>query len=145
MLHQIWNLNKYGVKRTRIVHSEKSSIGFSPKGFGNHMGVSLFKYKYHHELIPPCIYVIDEIKRVPGIGEVHPLTTLNDIDWIKPKKKKAIKTTYKFKSSSSDTVYKANKIESGGEVTYTCNCRGYFMKKDKKQGCTHIQQIKNKE
>lgn len=141
MLFEFWNLNKYGTKRTRILYSPKSSIGFG-KGFGKHHGCRRFKYEYKHEINPPVLVNLPGKKILPGYGEVHPKTTLDDIEWIKPKTKKTEKIIHEFKSSSSDVIYKVNEIRRGDEVSYSCSCPGYFRKKNKQEGCKHIQKLR---
>ena len=105
-LLQFTNLNKYGDKRTRIIYNPTTSIGFNPSGFGSFIGIRVFKYKYKHPIMPPGLVQLGGKKYiVPTWQEVLPETTLNDIEWIKPKIKKEKKSkskTWKFNSSSSD-------------------------------------------
>ena len=56
MLYEFSNHNKHGNIRSRIVSWPKGkAFGVNPKGFGNFIAVKVFKYEYHHELIPPSL------------------------------------------------------------------------------------------
>ena len=110
-LLQFTNLNKYGDKRTRIIYNPTTSIGFNPSGFGSFIGIRVFKYKYKHPIMSPGLVQLGGKKYiVPTWQEVLPETTLNDIEWIKPKIKKENKSKskkWKFNSSSSDLKWPA--------------------------------------
>tara|TARA_R110000803_G_scaffold37781_4_gene81571 strand:- start:29379 stop:29828 length:450 start_codon:yes stop_codon:yes gene_type:complete len=140
---QITNLNKHGNKRSRIVHHPTTQIGFNPNGFGSYFHVNIFKYDYNHPLIPPGLITLNNKRYiVPGWKEVHLNTTLNDINWVKPKIKKIDKfksKTWKFDSSSSNAVYTVTQVDS---VTLKCSCPGFFRAKDRNLGCKHVQKIR---
>jgi len=139
-LWEFTHLNKYGHRKTRIVYS-KGSLNVS-KGFGKLIIVKRFRYK-HKDLLPPGIVKLSNKTYInPGWQEVNPNTTLNDIEWIKPKKKISKKQIEKFEftSSSSNKTYIAKKITDGeGNKKYTCNCFGSVRAKDGK--CKHIKSI----
>lgn len=143
-LWEFKNLNKYGNFRTRIVHS-KGSLGIG-KGFGPIHMVRRFQYE-HREQYPPMLLDINGKKYLmPQWKVVHPQTTLEDIKWVKPKPKtkpqlQVIK--HEFTSSSSNSVYVTReKIDENGEITYACNCPGFYRAKDRK--CKHIKSLENK-
>ena len=142
-LLQFTNLNKYGDKRTRIIYNPTTSIGFNPSGFGSFIGIRVFKYKYKHPIMPPGLVQLGGKKYiVPTWQEVLPKTTLNDIEWIKPKIKKQNKSkskTWKFESSSSDLTYTVKQVDSD---TLRCNCPGFYRAKDRNLGCKHVQKVR---
>lgn len=142
-LLQFTNLNKHGNKRTRIVHRPTTQISINPSGFGSYAHVNVFKYEYKHPVLAPTLLKMDgKTYLMPEWREVHPETTLNDIIWkrSKPKKKDVFKQkTWKFKSSSSDSVYTTTQVDS---VTLKCNCPGFYRAKDRNLGCKHVQKVR---
>lgn len=140
-LFQVSTLNKYGNLRSRIVHRDSSQFTIRPKGFGKFIGVKRFKYEHVHSYVCPALTVINGKKYLlPDWKEVDPKTTLEDINWIKPTKPepKVEPNLFKFKSSSSDSIYTVRKIMD----TYKCNCPGYWRSKTRE--CKHIKEVKNK-
>ena len=144
-LWKISNFNKYDCVRSRILYRPNNSIfKINPHGFGRFMGISRFKYEYESHIPPSLANINGKLFISPGWVEVHPLTTLNDVYWVKPqppevKSKKSKKQEFKFESKSAPgSFYKVtvtdNKIK--------CNCSGYFRCKDKVKGCTHMQTVR---
>lgn len=133
--------NKHGNLRTRIVHSN-GSLNVSPK-FGSPIIVQKFKYQYKGLLRPGIITLASGTFLVPDWRKVDPNTTLEDIEWIKPKKKVVEKTKvikHEFKSSSSNKVYTTKEYhKTGGNISYSCNCFGSVRAKDGK--CLHIKSL----
>ena len=94
------------------------------------------KYNYEH-IYPPMFYKshIDSKLYLMPLGiEVHPETTMDDVNWTKPKLKKEIEHiqgsvgTYK-------TTYDPNK------KTYKCTCMGFWRSKG---NCKHVKALKEK-
>ena len=144
-LFKFSNLNKYGNIRSRILHRESSQFSINPKGFGKFIGVQRFKYDYTHPVLPPSLFTTREGKKyiVPAWTEVHPETTLEDINWIKPKltnEPKAGNDEWLMKSSSSDSIYR---VKKHGE-RFTCNCSGFWRALDREKGCKHVQEVRKK-
>ena len=140
-LFQVSTLNKYGNLRSRIVHRDSSQFTIKPKGFGKFIGVKRFKYEHVHSYVCPALTVISGKKYLlPDWKEVDLKTTLEDINWIKPIKPepKVEPNLFKFKSSSSDSIYTVRKIMD----SYKCNCPGYWRSKTRE--CKHIKEVKNK-
>ena len=142
-LLQFSNKNKYNNTRTRIIHNDTTSLGINPSGFGSFISVSVFKYEYEHPILAPSLFV--DLKGdkyiVPTWQKVHPKTELKDIIWkkTKVKKDKTEKKTWKFDSSSSDSVYTVTKVDS---ATLKCNCPGFYRAKDRNKGCKHVQKVR---
>ena len=135
-------LNKHGIKITKILYSESSSIGFSSKDLKNHMMLSPFKYQYKHPLIPPVIYKDSNGDLFLNSNQkLHPQTTLDDIFWDKPKQKEETRTLFEFKSNSSDVIYNVIKNEKGNKISFSCNCPGVWRSKDRQ--CKHIKSLMN--
>jgi hypothetical protein len=142
-LWKFTNLNKHGNYKTRIIYT-KGTLSIPGDGLGKVIFANRFKYKYEHPLIPPMIWKNNgKTYLMPLWKEVVEGTTLNDIEWVKPKAKKAEIIQHKFESSSSDKVYITKEyIEIDGSRKYSCNCPGVWRSKDRK--CKHIKSIEKK-
>ena len=140
-LWKFTNFNKYGNPRTRIMFRPDGE-GFSHgPGFGPTM-VSRFQYEVKGGNIPPSILELNgKTYIMPWWKEVEPETTLNDINWIKPKPKRMDPIIEMNTSGSSpDIVYKTSYYPSSNN--YYCNCPGKWMAKDGK--CKHIKALEAK-
>ena len=136
------NLNKHGNLRTRRFWQEKSNLSINPKGLGPSIFFRLFKYDCESQYPPTLLNIGGKKYIMPGWQEVLPETRLQDINWIKPKIKRAEVFEHKFKSSSNDKVYTTKEhVSVDGSRKYTCNCPGSWMAKDKSKGCKHQQQL----
>jgi len=144
VLYEFQNYNKYKNIRTRLIPIPNGKgFGVNPKGLGGFIGVRMFKYEYKHPLIPPSLAVINGQKYImPTWQPVIMETELNNINWVKPKVKRAKVIEHKFKSSSNDKVYITKEyISVDGIRKYTCSCPGSWMVKDKTKGCKHQQKL----
>jgi len=144
-LFKFQNLNKYGITRTRIVHSPTSQYSFKCRGLGTFVNVQRFRYEYHHPYMAPSMQVINGEKFIiPGDKKVHPETTFDDIVWIKPKKKKSKRTEpiieTHVSSTSKDIVYTTKYFPDSGKIH--CNCPGTWRAKDRR--CKHIKAMELK-
>ena len=142
-LWKFTNLNKYGNPRSRIIfRPDGEAFGFNPHGFGPFVNVQMFRYEYKHDIMPPALIVSNNKKYiVPTWEEVDPNTTLNDIEWVKPKPKnqKRAKTIIKTHISGSGLGEYTTKYypESG---KYHCSCPGYWRSGG---NCKHVKEMKN--
>ena len=132
------NLNKYGNLRTRRFYQEKSNLNINPKGFGSFVAFKLFKYNYEHHMSPSLANIGGKRYIVPIWQEVLPETTLNDINWIKPKLKVKEKPVIKTHISGSGLGEYTTKYypESG---KYHCTCPGYWRSRG---NCKHVKEMK---
>ena len=141
-LWKFTNLNKHGNSRTRIIHRpDGTAFGFNPHGLGSFVNVQMFKYEYKHDIWPPTLTVLNGQKYiVPTWQKVDPNTTLNDIQWIKPKPKVKRKETVikTFKSGSSDMTYTTKYYPTSGK--YFCDCPGSWRSFG---NCKHIKQMRD--
>ena len=137
------NLNKYGNPRSRIFHRpDGEAFSFNPNGFGSFVAVRRYKYEYEHPVMPPTILELNgKTYLMPLWKEVVKGTTVDDIEWIKPKPKKkrtepVIKT---FTSGSSDNVYTTKYYPDSGN--FHCTCPGSWRSRG---NCKHIKELRNK-
>ena len=133
--------NKHGMMRTRIIHTE-GSLSTSPK-FGSPQIARRFKYKYTHPVLPPMIWKHNgKTYLMPKWKEVLDGTTLDDIEWIKPKpkvKKEPVIETH-TSSSNADKVYKT--VYYPDSDKYYCDCTGRWRAFDNR--CKHIKELEKK-
>ena len=134
------NYNKHGNIRTRRFWQEKSNLSINPSGFGPSIFFRLFKYDHTNRISPSLLTLSGKTYIMPGWQEVLPQTRLSDINWVKPKVKRAEVIEHKFKSSCGKKTYTAKKyISVDGNVKYGCNCFGAIRAKDRR--CKHIKSI----
>ena len=145
-LIQFTNTNKYGTFRHRIVYRSWDKPFKIGRGFGPVVGVKAFKYTHEH-VYPPALFTssVDGQKYiVPGYQKVHPQTTLNDIEWVKPKPKNVEKAAdvfktneeFKFESKSEPGSFYVVRVVNGKAK---CNCAGQYRAKDRK--CKHMKEV----
>lgn len=151
-LHQVsetYKVNILGQEITYtnrfIQYTEGTSRGFKPASHMIGSSSRLFKYEYEHSMLPPTLFIspVDGQKYiVPTWQKVHPKTTLQDIEWIKPVtpvEAPIEKNTWKFESSS-DPGHFYTVRQSG--LKLTCNCSGFWRAKDRNKGCKHVQEVR---
>jgi hypothetical protein len=134
------NLNKYNNLRTRRFYQEKSNFSINPKGFGSFVAFKLFKYDYEHHIPPSLANVGGKKYIVPTWQEVLPETTLDDINWIKPKIKKILESKIITKVSNSNSglgKYTTKYYPESGK--YHCSCPGYWRSGG---NCKHVKEMK---
>lgn len=150
-LHQIIEKHKVVILGQEITYTnkfikytEKTSYGFKPSSSLISHSSRLFKYEHQHPTLPPALFTSPTSGKkfiVPTWIEVHPKTTLQDIEWIRPVKVEAPieKETWKFESSSEKGLF--YKVKKQGNKL-TCNCSGFFRAKDRNKGCKHVQEVR---
>lgn len=141
-LFEFTNFNKHGNIRTRIIHRDTPTFGFNPKGFGKMVQVKRFVYEVEDSLVPPRIFETYEGDKyiVPQWIKVHPKATDDDIVVKKAKKKRVKKDVFTVTSGSGDYHVRFDPYSK----QYTCDCMGFWRVKDKKKGCKHIIEVRNK-
>ena len=148
-LHQIIQKHKVNILGQEITYTnkflkytEKTSYGFKPSSSLVSHASRLFKYTYEHSYLPPTLVVLSGQKYImPTWQKVHPETTYNDIEWIKPVKIEVPveKNTWKFESAS-DPGHFYTVRQSG--LKLTCNCSGFWRAKDRR--CKHVKEVEQK-
>jgi hypothetical protein len=93
-LHQITERHKVNILGQEITytnkfirHTEGTSLHFKVSNSLISHASNLFKYRYEHDLLGPTLFVSSQTGKkyiMPTGQEVHPETTLKDIEWIKP-------------------------------------------------------------
>ena len=135
------NLNKPGNYRSRIIHTD-GPLSIPGSGFGPSIFANRFKYEYKEPVMPPSILKLNgKTYLMPLWKEVIEGTTIEDIEWIKPKQKRLDPIIeMNVSGSNPDIKYKTSYYPSSGN--YYCNCPGKWMAKDGK--CKHIKALEAK-
>ena len=142
MLYKFTNTNKYGNLRHRIIYRPNGEgFKFNPKGFGPFVNVEVFKYTYEHPILPPSLFTGTDGKKfiVPIWKEVLPETTLEDINWIKPKPKKVSVEKHEFQFESKSNPGHFYKVTVNNNKV-DCTCSGKWRAKDRQ--CRHMKDVK---
>lgn len=140
MLRKVITRYKDGTQTTEILYTETSTNSYIPSDDVVSVASQMFKYEVEHPTMNPALFSINGKKYIiPQWIEVHPLTTIDDVDWVKPKPK-VEKVTETFTSGSGMGNYKTT--YNPATQKYSCNCMGYFRSKDKR--CKHIKELEIK-
>jgi hypothetical protein len=145
MLKRLIVFYKDGRKEDNIIFVDGNSpTTIYPKADGIR-DAFLTPFKYKVKLKPGEAVAIVRLPNktilMPKGKEIHPKTTLDDVEIINVKKRveKPQEQIYKIESSSTGSMYMVREVAG----RYTCNCTGFFRVKDKSKGCKHIQDIKS--
>jgi hypothetical protein len=141
-LWEFKNLNKHGNFRTRIIHT-KGALSIPGSGFGPSVIARRFKYKYEEPVMAPTLFKTNgKTYLMPIWKEVIEGTTLDDIEWIKPKpkvKQEPIVETH-TSSSNANKTYKTIYYPESGK--FHCDCPGRWRAFDNR--CKHIKALEKK-
>jgi len=134
----LWEVTYKG--RTRVICTDSP---LKLPGSLSNLWVKRFRYKYEHPVMPPMVWNKgDKAYLMPIWKEVIKGTTVNDIEWIKPKIKKTEIETFNFESTTSGSLYTTKKFtKPNGEIKYSCTCPGVWRSKDRQ--CKHIKSLIN--
>ena len=149
-LHQIIEKHKVTILGQEITytnkfikHTESTTYGFKPQSSLVSCASRLLKYEYTHPTLGPTLFTTNDGEKyiMPTWQKVHPETTYNDIEWIKPETVKPVveKNTWKFESSSDPGTFYT--VRQTG-IKLTCNCQGVWRAKDRR--CKHIKEVEQK-
>ena len=133
-LHRIITVMQDKTRIDEIVYSETTNVSYKPiKGVVSRL-VQCFKYSVTTDVNPSVVTLNGKRMIVPSWQEVHPLTTINDIKWIKPQRRPRADISVK----TGDGKYKTTFNTATGH--YKCNCFGFYRAKDRR--CKHIKELK---
>lgn len=134
MLYEVQKRFDDGTEVNELVFSE-GAYSIDPTNI-KYCNVNLFKYKYEGQILPPTLINsprTGERYIVPTWQLVHPQTTLNDIEWIKPQPPKSEPIKFEVTGSNGD---KYNTIYNPNTKRWKCSCLGSWRAKDGM--CKHI-------
>ena len=134
MLYNVTIVYEDGKTSNELIKSNVP-ICLKPKQNGiKSTSVSVHKYEVE-QLYPPTLFTSPSNGKkyiIPSWIEVHPETTVDDINWTKPKLKKEI-----VKTEGSMGVYKTT--YDPNKKVYKCTCMGYWRSKG---NCKHVKALK---
>ena len=136
----LWSIKKCfqdGTVVNEIISSPKPYIINLKKEKVVSSMTKVHKYDYEH-IYPPTFYTDGNGDKfiMPLNIKCHPDTTVDDINWIKPKTKEVVeKNIFKFKSKSDSSVEYI--VRQLGDK-YKCNCPGFWRAKGK---CKHVVEL----
>ena len=124
-----------GTRTDEIVFNETTTTTFKPtKGVVSRL-VQCFKYRVTTDVNPSVVTLNGKRMIVPAWQEVHPQTTIDDIEWVKPQKRPRADVSVK----SADGKYKTTFNTLTGR--FKCSCMGYFRSKG---NCKHVKELRAK-
>jgi len=123
----------------KVIYTETSTLQIKGnKEVEGYWMISNYRYRVKSHTPPGIVRLPGKTYITPTWEECHPNTTLEDIIWDRPKKKR------KKEDQKSWTVLSSNKVDKysvkRGDGNFTCTCPGYF--RSKKRECKHIRGIK---
>lgn len=138
-LFRIIKINKHGkVTTDEIIYNNTTNLSYTPEEDIVSVWVSLFKYKVKGTVTPSLLEKDGKKWIVPQWKEVHPLTSLSDIQFIAPQKRP--RADIKVENTGSDgSKYKTTYNTTTGK--FKCDCMGFFRSRG---NCKHVKSLKEK-
>ena len=135
MLYNVKIKYSDGTVKEELISSQTPPVIYPERDNIVHSMVSVHKYDYEH-IYPPTLFIDSKGQKaiMPTGIEVHPDTTVNDINWTKPKLKKEIEQI-----QGSMGVYKTT--YDPNKKTYKCTCMGFWRSKG---NCKHVKALREK-
>jgi len=134
-LHRVITVKKDGTRTDEIVFNESTTTSYKPiKGVVFRL-VQCFKYQVTTDVNPSIVTVNNKRVIVPTWQEVHPLTTLEDIEWVKPQRRPRADISV----DSVDGKYKTTFNTATGR--FKCSCMGFWRSKG---NCKHVKELREK-
>lgn len=132
-LHRIITTMEDGTRTEEIVWNKSTNVSYKPiKGVVSRL-VQCFKYQVNSDVNPSVITANGKRVIVPTWQEVHPLTTLNDIEWVKPQKRPRADISVK----TGDGKYKTTFNTATGK--FKCSCMGFWRSNG---NCKHVKELR---
>ena len=131
-LHRIITTLKDGTKTDEVVFSETTQYSTNPKNISMQL-VHCFRYEHKHDMPPTLVNLNNKLMIVPTWVEVHPKTTLADIEWVKPVKRPRADIAVQ----TPDGKYKTTFNSATGN--FKCSCMGFWRSKG---NCKHVKELR---
>jgi hypothetical protein len=128
------------------------AFSFNPKGFGPSIFVRRFRYEYTHSVMPPTILELNgKTYLMPLWKEVVKGTTVNDIEWIKPKPKRKFETVV-VETPAEEITYEPNDSDEVEDMVFIPDptisemelaedLLEYFTEEEEYEKCANIRDI----
>jgi hypothetical protein len=132
-LHRVITVKKDGTRTDEIVWNENTTTSYKPVKEVVSRLVQCFKYEVKTDINPSLITLNGKRIIVPTWQEVHPLTTLEDIEWVKPQKRPRADISVK----TGDGKYKTTFNTATGK--FKCSCMGFWRSNG---NCKHVKELR---
>jgi len=132
-LHRVITVKRDGTRTDEIVWNENTTTSYKPVKEVVSRLVQCFKYEVKTDINPSLITLNGKRIIVPTWQEVHPLTTLEDIEWVKPQKRPRADISVK----TGDGKYKTTFNTATGK--FKCSCMGFWRSKG---NCKHVKELR---
>ena len=132
-LHRVITVKKDGTQTDEIVWNENTTTSYKPVKEVVSRLVQCFKYEVKTDINPSLITLNGKRIIVPTWQEVHPLTTLEDIEWVKPQKRPRADISVK----TGDGKYKTTFNTATGK--FKCSCMGFWRSNG---NCKHVKELR---
>lgn len=132
-LHRVITVKRDGTRTDEIVWNENTTTSYKPVKEVVSRLVQCFKYEVKTDINPSLITLNGKRIIVPTWQEVHPLTTLEDIEWVKPQKRPRADISVK----TGDGKYKTTFNTATGK--FKCSCMGFWRSNG---NCKHVKELR---
>jgi hypothetical protein len=132
-LHRIITVMEDETRTDEIVWNESTNVSYKPvEGLVSRL-VQCFRYEHRHDMVPTLVTLKNKLMIMPTWVEVHPKTTLEDINWIKPQKRPRADIAVK----TGDGKYKTTFNTATGK--FKCSCMGFWRSNG---NCKHVKELR---
>lgn len=132
-LHRVITVKKDGTRTDEIVWNKNTTTSYKPVKEVVSRLVQCFKYEVKTDINPSIVTLNGKRIIVPTWQEVHPLTTLEDIEWVKPQKRPRADISVK----TGDGKYKTTFNTATGK--FKCSCMGFWRSNG---NCKHVKELR---
>ena len=132
-LHRVITVKRDGTRTDEIVWNENTTTSYKPVKEVVSRLVQCFKYEVKTDINPSIVTLNGKRIIVPTWQEVHPLTTLEDIEWVKPQKRPRADISVK----TGDGKYKTTFNTATGK--FKCSCMGFWRSNG---NCKHVKELR---
>jgi len=132
-LHRVITVKKDGTRTDEIVWNENTTTSYKPVKEVVSRLVQCFKYEVKTDINPSLMTLNGKRIIVPTWQEVQPLTTLEDIEWVKPQKRPRADISVK----TGDGKYKTTFNTATGK--FKCSCMGFWRSNG---NCKHVKELR---
>lgn len=132
-LHRVITVKRDGTRTDEIVWNKNTTTSYKPVKEVVSRLVQCFKYEVKTDINPSIVTLNGKRIIVPTWQEVHPLTTLEDIEWVKPQKRPRADISVK----TGDGKYKTTFNTATGK--FKCSCMGFWRSNG---NCKHVKELR---
>ena len=132
-LHRVIRTMKDGTRTEVIEYSKTTQYSMVPPKELFSQLVQCFRYEVKTDINPSIVTLNGKRVIVPTWQEVHPQTTLDDIEWVKPQRRPRADISVK----TGDGKYKTTFNTATGN--FKCSCMGFWRSNG---NCKHVKELR---